>query len=75
MARRKKSIPISIVGVNNIIKSESLAQSKNDAKKVAKALFYPDSVIEAISDAKTESEITRILQNARHSDIKKKGKT
>lgn len=44
---------------------EGLSSAKKEAKKAAKGLGYGDNVIDAISNAKSESEVTRIMQNAR----------
>ena len=46
-------------------RSEGLSSAKKNAKKAAKGLFYGDNVIDAISNAKTEAEVTRIMLNAR----------
>lgn len=46
-------------------RSESLSNAKRDAKKAAKGLFYSNDVIDAISNTKTEADITRIMRNAR----------
>lgn len=42
-----------------------LEKAKVDAKKIAKDLYYPQKVINAIMNALTETEITRILRTAR----------
>ena len=46
-------------------RSEGLPSAKRDAKKAAKGLFYGENVIDAISNAKSEAEVTRIMRNAR----------
>ena len=46
-------------------RSEGLSNAKRDAKKAAKGLFYSNDIIDAISNAKTEAEVTRIMRNAR----------
>lgn len=42
-----------------------LEKAKVDAKRIAKDLCYPQKVITEIMNALTETEITRILHNAR----------
>lgn len=69
--RKRESLPHNISGISNSNNPSSLARLKNEAKRTAKGLFYPNSVIEAISDAKTESEITRILKTARQNSMGK----
>ena len=44
---------------------EGLSATKKEAKKAAKGLGYTDDVLDAISNAKTESEVTMIMRNAR----------
>lgn len=44
---------------------EGLSSAKKEAKKAAKGLGYGDNVIDAISNATSESEVTRIMRNAR----------
>lgn len=38
---------------------------KRFAIKAAKELYYPDAVIAKLKEAQTESEISRIMRNAR----------
>ena len=49
-------------------RSEGLSSAKKDAKKAAKGLFYSNDVIDAISNAKSEAEVTRIMRNARENN-------
>lgn len=42
-----------------------MAKAKYDAIRIAKQLCYNEEVISRIEAAKTESEITRILHDAR----------
>lgn len=42
-----------------------MAKAKYDAIRIAKQLCYKEDVIARIKAAKTESEITRILHDAR----------
>lgn len=42
-----------------------MSKERYNAVRIAKQLCYSESVIEKIKNAKTESEITRILRNAR----------
>lgn len=43
----------------------SFKRYKRDTMRIAKQLFYLDSTISAIKNAQSESEITRIMYNAR----------
>lgn len=44
---------------------EGLSATKKEAKKAAKGLGYGDNVLDAISNAKNEAEVVRIMRNAR----------
>lgn len=50
---------------NPIPKAESLSQCKRRCKVVARDLRYGDEVIDAIKHAKSNSEINRIMVDAR----------
>lgn len=50
--------------------SEGLASCKRDAKKAARGLKYGDDVVDAINNAKTESQVNRIMREARHKTFK-----
>ena len=45
--------------------SENLRNSKREAKRIAKSLGYNDNVMDSIDNAKNESDITKIMRNAR----------
>lgn len=49
---------------------EVLRRAKKAAKKAAKELYYPPEVAEQIDKATKQSEITRILSNARRNKYK-----
>ena len=50
--------------------SEALKQYRRQAKQAALDLGYEDNVISAIRKAKSESEISRIMLDARHNKWK-----
>lgn len=45
--------------------SRDLYNAKRKAKSIAKDFRYPVSVLQAIANAKTENEISRIMRDAR----------
>lgn len=46
-----------------------MSKTKYDAIRIAKQLQYPVSVLQAIANAKTENEISRIMRDARLKEV------
>ena len=72
MARKRSLTHNDLYVISHGERTESLYNAKKEAKKIAKGLFYNDYVIDAISNAKTEPEITRIMAKARKSNMTNK---